>query len=147
MAIEFTKLALGIAVIGLTACNSRSDLSNVDSKSALKCMAEQKSKDDYILITECEPLNAPEHFSGIWTVGFEESAFQEDLGSEHPNRARSQMNELVVPGTTAAVAHARDASGPSAYQISFVGRRSALPHAKMPRTIVLDRVISIQLVQ
>lgn len=107
-------------------------------------MHAQESHDDYVRVTKCEPLGPKESIKGTWFVGFEESLFRIDYGKVPADVGnRNDIYRLIAPEPLNTVAHEKDAVSATAYQITFVGRKSLLPPLGGQSTIVLDNVISI----
>jgi hypothetical protein len=130
---------LVLVVFSVAACGVQSKDKEPDVKAVADCMGKQQQRDDYSLVTSCERLGPQERFDGVWFVGFEESAFKNTKGSD------SAVYELVVPQSVGRIAHARDALEPSAFKVSFMGRKS-MQEPTHP-TIVLDEITSIEATQ
>ena len=138
------RAVVGLVVVaGLVAsCHPKQSRQANSYKAVLDCMEATRSHDDYFLVTKCEPLGHQRTFRGTWFVGFEMSAFQE--GYTGVPAALQNPIELVVPTNVSDKAHAKDSSGPSAYQVTFVGRESALPSTPGGRTLVVDHILSLR---
>lgn len=140
--------AKAIVLVGtlLSACHRKEQQRATDLKSVSACMKAQQSHDDYLLATKCLPLGPEAKVKGTWVVGFEISAFRKDyqgvpadLGTGTDNRY-----ELIVPTALGERVHADDAKGPLAFQLSFLGRESALTAMGGAKTIVADKVLSLR---
>jgi hypothetical protein len=117
----------------------------VNENSVVACMAAQETNDDYVIATKCEPLGPSLEFRGTWFVGFESSLFVDGYTSVPAQvDPDGQVAELIVPTRLARSYNPENAMSPAAFQVSFVGRKSALPSKSGRYVIVLDNVISIR---
>jgi hypothetical protein len=81
-------------------------------------------------------------------VGFELSAFRRDYsGIPADPGTPFGLYEIVAPTSLSERVHARDPEGPSAYQVTFLGRESLLPAMPGVKLIVADRMLSLRPVQ
>ena len=131
----------------VAACHPRSTHDARDLKSVLACMREHATSDDYALVTKCEPLGQTRKFQGTWLVGFEVSAFRIGAEEVYITDDERDLYELIVPASLSSQVHTTDPIAPANYHISFFGRQSLLPPRVGRGTIVLDRIISIHVVQ
>src|SRR5689334_10870128 len=135
------RVAAALLLIGLVGCSEKQS----DPKAVLACMSSQPSRDDYSLVTRCEPLGESERFVGTWFVGFETSLFKEGPASKGDRL--TQYHRLIVPPAINGAVHKVDATGHAAYEVVFVGRRSLLQQTSEPTTFVADKIVSMRRVQ
>lgn len=110
----------------------------------LACMRDQRTSDDYILETKCEPLERSDKFNGTWVVGFEQSSYLDHVKEGFPlQTGRENTYELVVPKDLRIRVQSSSDGPVRAFSVSFVGRKSRLARVGNRKTLVLDRVISI----
>ena len=137
-----------IVLVGslLAACHSGGERKSSDPHAVSACMAAQHSHDDYLLVTKCEPLGPQESFAGTWFVGFELSVFRKGYAAvpAEPPTSTGNAYELVVPTKLSTSMYAKYPEGPSAYQVTFLGRESALPFMPGVKLVVADRVLSLR---
>jgi len=134
------RVAAAVLLLGLACCREK----QTDVKEVLACMSSQPSRDDYSLVTRCEPLGKSERFAGTWFVAFETSLFEE--GGASTSDRLTEYHRLVVPTPVNDAVHKVDASGYAAYDVVFVGRRSLLQTSE-PSIFVADKIVSMRRVQ
>ena len=129
------------------ACQPKDAPRAADPRTVSACMAAEHSHDDYLLVTKCEPLGPTRTFHGTWFVGFEMSVFRMDY-SGIPADLGNPFDQywIVVPTSLDRRVHARDAVGPSAYQVTFQGREALLPKRPGEKLIVADRMLALRAV-
>lgn len=129
-------------------CEPGSPTKKFDAESVLECMRAQNSKDDYLLETACTPLGKQKNYNGTWFVGFEESLFKDNYMMVPAGLVEGpDLYEIVVPETVSAKMRASSPGVSLAYQVSLVGRESAVPGLGGRKVLVLDQVISIRPVE
>ena len=136
-----------IAVVGslLAACHPKEQEKQSDPKAVSACMAAQNSHDNYLLVTTCEPLGQQAKLQGTWFVGFEMSVFRKGYAGVPADFGTiDKQSQLIVPTALDETVHAKDSEGPSAFQISFLGRESALPAVGGAKLFVADRILSLR---
>jgi hypothetical protein len=135
----------GLIVISglLVSCHAKEPKGANSYKAVVACMEATGSHDDYFLTTKCEPLSSQRTFRGTWFLGFEMSAFREGY-TEIPATLGENPMRLVAPTAVTEKVHATDSIGPSAYQVTFLGRESALPPTPGGRLVVADRILSLR---
>jgi hypothetical protein len=140
-------LAAAIFLVGslLAACHAREEEKAADRKSVSACMATQHTHDDYVLVKTCAPLGPQMKLQGTWFVGFELSEFRMDYAGipAEPSFDTRNTYEMVAPSALEGRAHATDPKGPSAYQVTFLGRQSSLPWGTGVKLMVADRMLSM----
>jgi hypothetical protein len=147
MAVMKERHVRAIAVLGglLAACHPEERQRPSDPKAVSACMAAQHGNDNYSMVTKCEPLGRQTTLHGTWFVGSEMSVFRKGYTGVPADLGTIQdQSELVVPTALDQTAHAKDSKGPSAYQVSFLGRESALPWTRAVKLVVADRVLSLR---
>ncbi|WP_309661278.1 hypothetical protein [Sphingomonas sp.] len=134
-----------LAACALIGCSTKASDETAKAKSVLACMSHQRSTDDYLLVTECEPLGVSEKFAGTWFVGFEVSTFRDNYTVVPAESGLSSgQYQLIVQKQLSFKAHLNDATKPMAYQIEFRGRKSLLKAGANKGTIVLDHLFAIR---
>lgn len=116
-----------------------SDAPKDDPRDVLKCMQNQKTSDQYLLTTTCEPLDDAKEYHGYWVVSFETSIFS---NSESSSLSKLDGFELLVPSKVLRTLNNRDDTR-TQYEVKFVGRKSKLPRSHI---IVMDEPIYIKLI-
>jgi hypothetical protein len=135
------RVAAAILLLGLTCCREK----HTDPKAVLACMSSQPNRDDYSLLTRCEPLGKSERIAGTWFVAFETSLFKE--GRASTGDRLTEYHRLIVPTPVNDAVQKVDATGYAAYDVVFVGRRSLLQQTSEPSTFVADKIVSMRRVQ
>ena len=135
------RIAAAFLLLGLACCREK----QADPKAVLACMSSHPSRDDYSLVTSCEPLGKSEKIAGTWFVAFETSLFKE--GRVARGDRLVEYHQLIVRAPVNDAVHKVDATGYAAYDVVFVGRRSLLQPNSEPRTFVADKIVSMRRVQ
>jgi hypothetical protein len=140
------KLRVAHVLLLFVASCSQHKQKATDNKAILSCMAAEPSNDEYLQITKCAPLGPQVKWRGTWFTGFEISAFARgyaEIPARIPSPTQLPAYSLVVPKALYERANANNPAGPTAYQITFVGRLLLRPESQDMKTIVLDRIVSI----
>ncbi len=141
MAMNRTVIVL-VAISGLmSSCHPEKSREVNSYKAVSDCMDKTGSHDAYILATKCNPLSHQRIYRGTWFVGFELSAFEE--GYTGVPAALNDPSEFVAPASITEKVHAKDSTGDSAYQLTFLGREPTLP-PRWRRLVVADRILSLR---
>src|SRR5262245_61913778 len=134
-------LSLALLVAGCGSPNGPNDNEVVLNLQAIGTTTGYEQCHDGQNLRDCVPLLAPQHFSGVWEFGFEESTF------DRKDRA-SEPVEFEPTPEMRQIAEKRWETDPRyrAYEVEFVGRRSAVvgQFGHFDTLVVVDRLLSMK---